>query len=269
MRKLSLGEQALVSKLIANSTDPVANFPIKILESFFQDNKVTFHADDEPYFNFFVSEGKEDSVKELTKRVYDKVLEAVNLVDYLKAEHMLFEMTSTRDKKVFGDDVGYVSAGLVEVRVFIEEDMVASKLKNFLNNAVYVAETLKDLQNDNFVTFEEKVLADTKSLNKKARNAVIVAILAVLVAGAGVVLSQNAGGKSAGDCPMKQTMEAIQGSLDSKILPAITEVKTEVTGVKDAVNNMDADPVNLSDLQKSSEEPPKADKKKSKKKKRK
>lgn len=276
MRKLNFGEQALVSKLIANSADATANFPIKALESAFQDNKVTFHNDEVPYFNFYVNEGKEETVKENSKRFINKILEAISLVDTLKAEGLVVELVSDKEKGItFGDDVAYVSAGLVEVRVFIEAGLIAEKLVAFVNNSVYVTESLKELQANEFKTFEDNMLEEAKKQTKKTGKAVLLAFFAVVIAIAGVVLSSGVlGGKKsdAGDCPMKQSMEAIQTSIEGKILPAITEVKTEVTGVKDAVNNLDAEPVNLSELQKDSEEAAsKKDdsKKKSKKRKRK
>lgn len=272
MRKLNFGEQALVGKLIANSLDATANFPIKALESLFQDNKVTFHNDEVSYFNFYVNEGKEETVKENSKRFINKVMEAVALMDCLKSENLVVELESDKEKNVtFGDDVSYVSAGLVEVRVFIEAGVIAEKLVSFVNNSVYVTEALKELQANEFKTFEDNMLEEAKKQTKKTGKAVILAFLAVIIAIAGVVLSSGVlgGKKTEGDCPMKQSMEAIQGSLEGKILPAITEVKAEVVNVKDAVNNLDAEPVNLSDLQKSDDDKKDEPKKKSKKRKRK
>lgn len=274
MRNFTFGEQAIISKLIANSADPSACFPIKILESVFQDNKVTFHSDDVSYFNFYVNEGKEDSVKEKVKVIYSKLLEAFNLMDYLKGQGLVTELVSSREKRtVFGEDVSYVSAGLVEVRMFIEEDLVVEKLIDFMSNSVYVSDSLKELQNDGFVTFEDKVLAESKNLVKKARNAVILAFLAVLISVAGVVLSSGVlGGKEATDTSanLKPSLEAIQASLDEKIAPAVVDLKTAVGEVKSSVDNLGAEPVSLSDLQKGSDESSsKSDSKKSKKRKRK
>lgn len=275
MRNFTFGEQALISKLIANSADPAACFPIKTLESVFQDNKVTFHVDDVAYFNFYVNEGKEDSVKEKVKAVYSRLLEAFNLMDYLKSQGMVTELVSSREKKtVYGEDVSYVSAGLVEVRVYIEEDLIVEKLINFMTNAVYVSDSLKELQNDEFKTFEDKSLAETQKLVKKARTAVVLAFLAVIISIAGVVLSSGIlGGKSQAapdpSATLKPTLEAIQASLDEKIAPAVVDLKTAVGEVKTAVDNMGAEPVNLSDLQKDSDDSDsKASKKKSKKRRR-
>lgn len=275
MRNFTFGEQALISKLIANSADPAACFPIKTLESVFQDNKVTFHVDDVAYFNFYVNEGKEDSVKEKVKAVYSRLLEAFNLMDYLKSQGMVTELVSSREKKtVYGEDVSYVSAGLVEVRVYIEEDLIVEKLINFMTNAVYVSDSLKELQTDEFKTFEDKSLAETQKLVKKARTAVVLAFLAVIISIAGVVLSSGIlGGKSQAtpdpSATLKPTLEAIQASLDEKIAPAVVDLKTAVGEVKTAVDNMGAEPVNLSDLQKESDDSDsKASKKKSKKRRR-
>lgn len=274
MRKLSFGEQALIGKLVANSADPTACFPIKALESSFQDNKVTFHNDEEPYFNFYVNEGKEESVKENSKRFISKLMEAFALVDYLKKEGLVMELESGKEKGItYGDDVAYVSAGLVEVRVYIEASLIAEQLVRFVNNSVYVTEALKELQANEFKTFEDNMLEEAKKQTKKTGKAVLFAFLAVIIAVAGNVLSSGVlgGKKTEGDCPMKQSMEAIQTSLEGKILPAITEVKTEVSGVKDAVNNLDAEPVSLNELKKDEQEEPKKEepKKKSKKRKRK
>jgi len=276
MRNFTFGEQALISKLIANSADPAACFPVKILEAIFQDNKLTFHVEDLAYFNFYVNEGKEESVKEKVKAVYNRLLEAFNLLDYLKAQGLVTELVSSREKKTtFGDDVNYVSAGLVEVRVFIEEDLIVEKLLNFINNAVYVSDALKELQTDEFKTFEDKSLAESQKMVKKARTAVIFAFLAVVIAIAGIVLSAmgilGGGDNKAPDASaaLKPAIESIQASIDEKLVPAVVDVKTAVGEVKTAVDNMSAEPVNLSDLQKeSSDDDSKASKKKSKKRKR-
>lgn len=274
MRKLSFGEQAIISKLIANSADSTANFPIKALESAFQDNKVTFHNDEVPYLNFYVNEGKEESVKENSKRFINKLLEAIALVDYLKDEGLVVELESEKESGItFGDDVAYVSAGLTEVRVFLEAGVIAEKLVRFVNNSVYVTESLKELQANEFKTFEDYMLEEAKKQTRKTGKAVLLAFFAVVIAIAGVVLSSGVLGdkkSNAAECPMKQSMEAIQSTLETKMLPAITDVKAEVSGVKDAVNNLDAEPVSLSDLQKSDDSEKKEEpKKKSKKKKRK
>lgn len=276
MRKFTFGEQALISKLIANSADPAACFPIKTLEAIFQDNKLTFHVEDLAYFNFYVNEGKEESVKEKIKAVYNRLLEAFNLLDYLKAEGLVTELVSSREKKTsFGDDVNYVSAGLVEVRVFVEEDLIVEKLLNFINNAVYVSDALKELQADEFKTFEDKSLAESQKMVKKARTAVVFAFLAVVIAIAGIVLSAMGilgGGSKASDASaaLKPAIESIQTSIDEKLVPAVVDVKTAVGEVKTAVDNMGAEPVSLSDLQKESSDDgdSKPAKKKSKKRKR-
>lgn len=274
MKSLSFGEQAIVGKLIANSADPVASFPIKALESIFQDSKVTFHNDEVPYFNFYVGEGKQETVKETSKRVLDKILEAVNLVDYLVKNGMLVELDAGKDPNItFGDDNGYSASGLVEVRVYIEVESIAKQLVRLANNSFYVTQSLKDLAANGFKTFEDNALAEAKLLTKKARFAVVLAFVAVLVSVAGLVVAMRGAGDSANDeksAALKESVESIQGSLENKILPAIVDLKAEVSGVKTAVTELDSEPVNLNDLQNGEEESPKKapSKKKSKRKRR-
>lgn len=268
MRKFNFSEQALIGKLIANAVDPIGNMPIKALESVFGDYKVTFHSDDVSYFNFYVNEGKEESVKELTKNLYNKLLEAFNLVKYLKKEGLIIELENSREKKKsFGDDVSYVSAGMVEVRVFVEEDLVIEQLVNFMNNAVYVTEALKELQANNFVTYEETVLAEVAALKKKVGKVILFAFLGFAAAVAGIVLSMQ--NSSASAAPVANPAAEIQATIESKVVPAIAEVKAEIASVKEVVSNLDAEPVNLSELQKTDDEDKTSSKKKSKKKKRK
>ncbi|MCF0220671.1 MAG: hypothetical protein HUK19_00105 [Fibrobacter sp.] len=258
MRTFTFGEQALIGKLIANSADPVSCFPVKIIESVFQDNKVTFHAGDLAYFNFYVNEGKEDSVKEKVKTVYKRLLEAFNLVDYLKDQGMVTALVSTREKKtVFGEDVAYVSAGLVEVRVFVEENLVVEKMIDFMTNALFVSDSLKELQAEDFKTFEDKTLEESRKLVKKARNAVIIAFVAVLVAVGGIVFTALQNSNSQAPDPnvtLKPALESIQKSLDEKVVPAVVDLKTATSEVKNAIDNLGTKPVNLSELQKESDD---------------
>lgn len=258
MRKLNFEEQALVSKLIASSADPMSCFPIKILESVFQDNKVTFHNAEEPFFSFYVAEGKEDSVKETSKRFMNKILGAISLVNTLKKEGLVQELDVGKEAcVVFGDDVSYVSAGLAEVRVYIEAKYVADQLIAFVNCPVYVNDALKELQANEYVTFEDNALAEAKAMTKKARTAVTLSFLAVLIAIACVALSamgilgQKEETKEISLDALKLPLEAIQGTLENKVLPAVVDVKSEVAGVKTAIGELDAEPVNLGELQKS------------------
>lgn len=276
MRKLNFEEQALVSKLIANSADPMSCFPIKILETVFQDSKVTFHNEEEPYFNFYVVEGKEDSVKETSKRFISKVLSAITLLASLKREGLVVELDMAKDCKVsYGDDVAYVSAGLTEVRVYVEAGLVAEQLVRFINSPVYVSDALKDLQANEYVTFEDSALAEAKAMTKKARTAVTLSFLAVLIAIACVALSamgilgQKEETKEISLDALKLPLEAIQGTLENKVLPAVVDVKSEVAGVKTAIGELDAEPVNLGELQKSEGDSSKDDSKKKAKAKRK
>lgn len=278
MRKFNFGEQALIGKLIANSADATANFPIKALESLFQDNKVTFHNDEVAYFNFYINEGKEDTVKEKSKVFINKVLEAITLLDYLKNQGLVLELDSGKDSAItFGDDVSYVSAGMVESRVYIEAGLISEQLVRFVNNSIYVTEPLKELQANEFKGFEDDMLAQATAQTKKTGKAILLAFLAVLISIAGVVLSSMdiLGGKTAevqdNSAAIVQPLEKIQGVLENNMLPAIADLKTEIAGVKTAVSELDAEPVDLDDLKKDSKDEPKQEdsKKKSKKRKRK
>ncbi|PWJ61509.1 MULTISPECIES: hypothetical protein [unclassified Fibrobacter] len=275
MRKLNFSEQTLVSKLVANSADATANFPIKALESVFQDNKVTFHNDEVAYFNFYVSEGKEESVSEKSKGFINKILEAVSLLDYLKKEGLILELESNKDSTlIYGDDVSYVSAGLVESRVYIETDLIAQQLVRFVNNSIYVTDSLKELLTNEFKGIEDDMLAQAKVQTKKTGRAIILAFLAVIISVAGVVVSSlNSSEKGSEDksAAVVQPLEKIQGVLENNMLPAIVDLKTEIAGVRTAVSELDAEPVSLSDLKKDEQEEPKKDepKKKAKKHKRK
>ena len=245
MRKFSELEKSYIQELVKNSNNSVENFPIKILDKWFQKNFIEFDGSDvsNPYLLFWyrqedVSENKIKSIISVCNKIY----EVSFLIDYLSENGLVRKIFYSKEKDLrWNDGNDYAELGFKSSQYKID-DNVASTLVECINCSVYVSQTLKDLVDNNFKSIEEltydEAVKQTKWAKKTFWLAFMTMIFSVLFSKCSVSLDENQN-------LFRKPINVIDTSLSNILNDSLNVHMNEMKNLVSEIRNHQSDTLNV------------------------
>ena len=194
MRKFSTEEQRIILQLVNGASSSQPYLPINLFNDIFQSGDVGF--DYKKSSLFFKLNNRQKPSVGFMLGVYNVILERVMLLDYLQSEGLVYIVhmaTSTNTSYAIG--LNGNSNPVVQHSI---EPSIARSLLKFINDPIYVGETLKAYVDSDFRSIDELSLDEAKKQTAESKCQTYLSLFAVAISFVALILSflQNCSGGS-------------------------------------------------------------------------
>ena len=235
MRQFSKREKETIKFILDGVAKSATYLPINAYNDIFYREKVEFDAQsNDMELVFYTPENADLPDSKRMLDVYYEILEVSLLIDYLKKEGLVYQisMPSTNKLRCVG---GFDKNGLNNKIALPVDPKVGQILLDCMNSPIFVSQTLKDLVANDFLSLEGQSLLEAKKQTKISFITLFLSVIAIIVS---LIPTCKSNTKDKDD-PCKSLIEEIDSSrvkIDHKLDVMIDVTQKINTQLQDTLN---------------------------------
>lgn len=186
MRRFSNEEKQIISQLVEHTKGVQPFLPINLFNDIFQIGTIGFDCQQSLLY-FSMQNGQIPNVDYMTL-VYNMLLEKVMLLEYLQNEGLVYlvHMATTTNTLY---TTGTISTTQQPVQYPVDQS-ISQALFHYMNDPIYVGETLKALVESGFKSFEDLSLEEAQKQTSQSRRQTFLSLAAVILSLVAILSSQ-------------------------------------------------------------------------------
>ncbi len=192
MRRFSYEENQVISMLITHTAGTQPFLPINLFNDIFQTGTVGFDCKQSLLF-FQMQYGQAPNI-EYMMDVYNKLLEKTMLLEYLQSEGLVYivHMATTTNSLYTTGTIGKPS----QTVQYPVDKSISQALFQYMNEPIYVGETLKAYVETGFKSLEDLSLQEAQKQTSESRKQTFLSFLAVAISLVALMLSLMQNGQN-------------------------------------------------------------------------
>ena len=185
----------------------------------FYARNVEFNSANGGFLTFWRQKGTPFNANDMLETEHE-IIETSLLLEHLDDEGLIYIISDPSSTNQLTSIGGFNTSGLVSISKALDPK-ISQILLNSLNHRIFVNHTLKELVENNFLTFEEQALIEAKKQTKQSMSQTRLSFAAVVIAIISVILSWWFAEQSSRNMPAEQSVPRSEIVTDTTSLDAM------------------------------------------------